>query len=111
MFGFGSRTPVKTLSPAEARDLALKGAALLVDVRESGEWASSRIAGAVHAPMSRLRELAPLLPQDRQIIFYCHSGARSAQAISICQALGLPHDVHMGGGVIGWRAQGFPLTR
>jgi rhodanese-related sulfurtransferase len=110
MFGF--RTPKeKTVAPAEAKTMADEGSVLLVDVREDGEWASGRIAGAVHAPLSRLRSLAAGLPTGKPIVFYCLSGARSGQAIAVCRALGLPHDTHMAGGVSAWRAHGFPLVR
>ena len=111
MFGFGRKSAANTLTPAEARQKAEAGEILLVDVREAGEWASGRIGGAVHAPLSRLNQLAAQLPQDRKVVFYCHSGARSAQAVSVCRSLGLDHDTHMGGGIIGWMAGGHPLQR
>jgi rhodanese-related sulfurtransferase len=110
MFGFKSSRE-KTVTPTEARDLAASGAVTLVDVREDGEWASGRIAGAVHAPLSRLRDLAGGLPSGKPVVFYCLSGARSGQAIAVCRALGLPHDTHMAGGVSAWRAHGLPLVR
>ncbi|BBE72815.1 rhodanese-like domain-containing protein [Oharaeibacter diazotrophicus] len=112
MFGFGTRTTVKTLSPPEVRDLLDRGAITLVDVREAGEWASGRIPGAIHAPLSRLRELAPGIPTDKPVVFYCLSGGRSAQAIAACAAGGLSrYDTHMAGGISSWRAHGLPLTR
>lgn len=110
MFGFG-RSAAKAISPVEARDLAESGAALLVDVREKSEWMQGRIPGAVHMPLSQFRELAPTLPTDKPLVFYCLSGARSAQAVNLCRALGLPHDTHMAGGLSVWRAHGLPLTR
>ncbi|WP_181702119.1 rhodanese-like domain-containing protein [Chthonobacter albigriseus] len=110
MFGF-SRPAAKTVSPEEARSLAESGAIRLVDVREAGEWAQGRIAGAIHAPLSRLRDLAGTLPSDKPVVFYCLSGARSGQAVALAKALGLPHDTHMAGGISAWRAHGFPLTR
>lgn len=109
MFGFGSRSDVKTLSPPEVRDLLDRGAITLVDVREAGEWAQGHVPGAVHAPLSRLRDLAPGIPADKPVVFYCLSGARSAQAVAMCRARG--HDTHMAGGISAWRAHGLPLAR
>lgn len=111
MFGLGRRSPIATLSPTDARAAADAGRILLVDVREAGEWARGHIPGAVHAPLSRLSAEAPSLPTDRPVVFYCLSGARSAQAVGLCQRLGLPHDTHMAGGIGLWRHHGFPIAR
>jgi rhodanese-related sulfurtransferase len=111
MFGLRSRSAVRTLTPAEVRDLLAKDAITLVDVREDNEWAQGHIAGAIHRPLSRLRETAPALPQGKPVVFHCAVGGRSAQAVALCQSLGLPHDTHMAGGLSGWTAQDLPLTR
>lgn len=111
MFGLKSRPTVKTLTPVEVRDLLAKGAITLVDVREDNEWSQERIAGAIHRPLSRLRETAQALPQGKPVVFHCVVGGRSGQAVALCQSLGLPHDTHMAGGLSGWKAQGLPLTR
>jgi rhodanese-related sulfurtransferase len=110
MFGFGG-AKVKTLTPAEARDLAAAGAVRLVDVREPNEWADARIAGAVHAPLSRLADEAAALPSDKPVVFYCAGGVRSAKAVALCRDLGLPHDTHMGGGIAAWARDGLPVER
>ncbi len=110
MFGFRT-SQGKDGGPRRSQIDGEADAILLVDVREDGEWAAGRIAGAVHAPLSRLRTLAAGLPTGKPIVFYCLSGARSGQAIAVCRALGLPHDTHMAGGVSAWRAHGFPLVR
>ena len=107
MFGFGKS--VKSLSPPEVQTLAARGDIHLVDVREAGEWASGRIGGAVHMPLSSLPQTAAQLPADKPVVFYCLSGARSQQAIAVCRRLGLPHETHMAGGISAWRAHGLPL--
>jgi rhodanese-related sulfurtransferase len=111
MLSFGSRSPVKSMNPDEVRDLAARGAITLVDVREDGEWAQGHIPGAIHKPLSRLRELAPTLPGAKPVVFYCAAGGRSAQAVALCRSLGLGHDTHLGGGISAWRARGLPLLR
>lgn len=110
MFGFGRGGAANTLSPVEAQDLHRAGKIHLVDVREAGEWSQSRIGGARHVPLSDFARLAPTLPADRPVVFYCLSGGRSAQAIALCGRLGLPHDTHMAGGISAWRAHGLPLA-
>ncbi|KPL53692.1 hypothetical protein ABB55_16955 [Prosthecomicrobium hirschii] len=111
MFGFGRRPTGHSLTPQDAHAQALSGQITLVDVREDGEWRQGHIAGAIHMPLSRLRDLAGSLPGGRPVVFYCLSGARSAQAITVCRALGFAHDTHMAGGISAWRAHGLPLAR
>ena len=111
MLGFGSRSTVKSMNPGEVRDLVAGGAITLVDVREDGEWAQGRIPGAIHRPLSRLREQAPSLPGGKPVVFYCAAGSRSAQAVALCRSLGLGHDTHLGGGISAWKAQGLPMSR
>lgn len=106
MFGFGARSSVKTLTPTQVRQMG--DTVTLVDVRENAEWASGHIAGAIHIPLGRLREEMKLIPSDKPVVFYCHSGGRSSQAIALAMAAGQAHDTHMGGGISAWRAQGFP---
>jgi len=97
------------VSPRDARARAESGQILLVDVREAGEWAQMHIPGAVHAPLSDLAQHLERLPDDRPLIFYCRSGARSRRAIQICQQLRLPHDTDIAGGIVAWRAAGLPI--
>lgn len=111
MFGLFKSMSAKEISPAEAFERAKKGELRLVDVREANEWMQAHVSGAMHAPLSMLAERLPRFPSDKPIVFYCLSGARSAQAVALCRKLGLPHDTHMAGGIKGWMAAGLPVTR
>lgn len=111
MFGLSFGSAAKTVSPTEAADLHKAGSVHLVDVREAGEWTQGRIPGATHLPLSDFARRAGELPKDRPVVFYCLSGARSAQAVALCKRLGLDHDTHMAGGISAWRAHGLPVTR
>ncbi len=64
------------------------GAAVLVDVRETDEWSSGHIKGAVLAPLSVLRTLAPGtqpsgVPKGKILYVYCRSGNRAIPATEI----------------------------
>ncbi len=115
MFGwlFGSGSDFKTFNPGELRDLLReKGAPyVLVDVREDNEWASGRIPGAIHVPLSRFAQAAAKIPTGKQIIFYCQSGMRSKSALKLAKNLGLSAEGHLGGGISGWRRYDMPVTR
>jgi rhodanese-related sulfurtransferase len=87
--------------------------AVLVDVREPGEHARERIAGAISAPLSRLA--ADPLPEPahqcgtRKLVLHCASGARSAQAMQILRARGL-EVLHLTGGIAAWKQAGLPVV-
>lgn len=68
-------------APAWAED------ALLLDVRSAGEYASGYVEGAVNLPLDRfVQEYETVAPdKTRQIVVYCHSGARSGQAVQFLQ--------------------------
>lgn len=76
-----------TATGAEARALVAAGA-LLLDVRTREEFASEHLPGAVDIPVSELSSRLAEVPADREVVVYCHSGGRSARALSILQAAG-----------------------
>lgn len=111
MFGFFRSPKAATISPAEAHEKLKNGEITLVDVREAGEWAQTRIPGAVHAPLSNFQAHLEKIKTDKPIVFHCLSGHRSAKAVSLCRALGKPHDTHVAGGLSAWMASGLPVKR
>ena len=53
-----------TVSPKEAAALFSERKAIIVDVREDGEWGEQHIPGAIHIPLGQLGErLAELIPK------------------------------------------------
>jgi adenylyltransferase/sulfurtransferase len=77
---------------------------LLVDVREPHEYEIVRIPGSVLIPKDRILsgEALAELPQDKQIVLHCKSGARSAEALAALHQAGFGDAVHVGGGVLAW---------
>jgi rhodanese-related sulfurtransferase len=64
---------------AEALRLAARGA-LLLDVRSRAEHAERHLPGSVNIPIEELRARLSTLPRRRDIVVYCHSGARAGIA-------------------------------
>lgn len=87
--------------------------ALLLDVREDGEWAAGHIAGAVHVPMfdlpDRLADDPGTLPDDAEIYVICRIGARSAQVVSWLTAQGFDAR-NVQGGMLAWRRAQLPMV-
>lgn len=79
---------------------SLDGAALL-DVREPDEFATVRIPGAVNVPLSVLRDHVPSqvrsLGDAGDLVVYCASGVRSAQAVELLEAAGITATNYPGG--------------
>ena len=56
---------------------------LLIDVRQPGEYTAAHIPGAYFLPLMEFEARLFDLPADRDLIFYCHSGGRSAAAAAL----------------------------
>ncbi len=100
-------------SEIEAGDLLSMMAAqplLLVDVRNDDEVARGVIAGAVHIPLAMLpAQYEPLTKVDT-VVFYCHSGIRSAHAAQFASSKGCKNVYNLVGGVLAWGRAGLPLV-
>lgn len=89
---------------------AMDGGAVVVDVRETGEFADHHVPGARNIPMghltSRLSEL------DRLAVVYviCASGNRSAAMTEVLGAQGFDA-VNVAGGTGAWTRSGRPVER
>jgi rhodanese-related sulfurtransferase len=97
---------VPRITPAEARDMIVKGGTLVVDVRDAGEVAASgKAAGAVNVSRGMLEFRAdPDSPyhdknfsKDKSVIVYCASGGRSALAGKTLKELGYDKVYNVGG--------------
>ncbi len=81
-----------------------EGKAVLVDVREPGEFARERIASAHHVPLSSFHP--DHLPDhaDKIVVYHCASGMRTARfGAHLSQAVPAANDVfHLRGGLAAW---------
>ncbi|MET7417903.1 adenylyltransferase/sulfurtransferase MoeZ [Dactylosporangium sp. NPDC005555] len=94
-----------TITAAELKDWQDSGKPIdLIDVREPAEWEIVRVPGARLVPKGEILNGNALadLPQDRQIVLYCKSGVRSAEALAAVKAAGFKDAVHVQGGVVSW---------
>lgn len=64
-------------------------------------------AGAVLIPKDRILsgEALATLPQNKQIVLYCKTGIRSAEALAFLKNAGFSDAVHVQGGAIAWANQ------
>ena len=97
-----------TITVHELRDLVDSGKPIdLIDVREPAEYEIVRIPGSRLIPKGEILNGSVLadLPQDKQIVLYCKSGVRSAEALAALKAAGFKDAVHVQGGVVSWIRQ------
>jgi len=94
-----------TITPRELEAWIKEGRDIdLIDVREPAEYEIVRIPGSRLIPKGDIISGAALadLPTERQAVFYCKAGVRSAEALAAAKAAGLKNAVHVQGGVLGW---------
>ena len=82
----------------------------LLDIRTPGEVAQGIIPRATHLPMHLIPVRMSELPQDKDVILYCRSGARSYHACSYLIQQGFDNVVNLRGGIIGWVRGGFEIA-
>jgi rhodanese-related sulfurtransferase len=101
------------LSHAEATRLINREDALMVDVRDSGEFGAGHILGAKHVPLARVEEGATELAKkkDRPLIVYCDGSDRSAKASAALRRHGFTRVATLSGGLAGWQQAGLPVEK
>ena len=104
---------MKSYSEIEARDLfehITRPKVLLVDVRNDDEVARGIIPGAMHIQLSMLPLQYDKLLSANSVVFYCHSGVRSAHAADFAVNKGVQDVFNLIGGVVAWEKAGYTLV-
>jgi len=83
---------------------------LLIDVRTPQEMQHAGIPQGKPMPLIVLPLRLEEVPKDQQVVFYCHTGARSAQACMFMAQKGYDNIYNLRGGLISWASQGLPLA-
>ncbi len=110
MTGSDRMKAINTMTPAEVKQALDDQKIILIDVREPAEFAVERIHGALLFPLSTFDPTALPADEGRMVVFHCGSGKRSADAIERCRRAGIPHDTHMEGGMMAWKAARLPTV-
>jgi rhodanese-related sulfurtransferase len=106
-----ARTRVPEVSPSQAYQQQSDGA-LLIDVRESEEFAQRRAQGAVHLSKGilelRIEAIAP--DPSTPILCYCGGGSRSLLAADNLKKMGYTNVASIAGGLKAWKDSGLPIA-
>ena len=97
-----ARNDVPEITPTElAARLDAKDELDLIDVREVYEWQLGRLPTARLIPLGQLPSAMSTLDSTRDIVVYCRSGKRSADATIELRAAGF-RAVNLAGGILRW---------
>ena len=101
------------VSAAQATQLINREDALVLDVRDLGEYGSGHILGAKNLPLARVESGAGDVAKkkDAALIVYCDTGDRSAKAAAALRKLGYSKVVNLSGGLGAWKQAGLPVEK
>ena len=113
-----AKAQIKEYSAAEAIERAKSADVVLVDIRDPRELErEGRVPGAFACTRGMIEfwidpassYFKPIFGQDKEFIFFCAGGFRSALATKVAQDMGLKPVAHIVGGFGGWKAAGGPV--
>lgn len=100
------------VSPTQATFMINKEDALVLDIRDAGDFSNGHLASAVNIPYSklasRLDELTP--HKERPIILVCKSGQTVGVAGKMLREKGF-NAMRLTGGMMEWSNQNLPVVR
>jgi rhodanese-related sulfurtransferase len=110
-----AESQIETLDVEAVKQLMGRDGVVLVDIRDPRELErEGKMPGAYHCPRGMLEfwidpespYAKPLFQEDKQFVFFCAGGWRSALAAKTAQDMGLKPVAHMRGGFGEWKKQG-----
>ena len=105
--------PFTRITVQEAKEKLDKGEAVMVDVREPNEYAEFHAKGVRLIPVNTVMNEVKQIRQyagDKEVLFICKSGQRSALAAEFATAAGLTDIAlyNVEGGSMAWVEAGLP---
>jgi rhodanese-related sulfurtransferase len=101
------------VDPTAAIRLMNNDDAVVVDVRESGDFSKGHIKNAKNIPMSSLKQQLDSVAKakDLPVLMYCRSGNVSGKACRVLKHSGFTNVHNLAGGIMGWQDANLPLTK
>ena len=87
--------------------------ALVVDVRDPGEYGAGHILGAKNWPLDHIDERGgeAARRKDKPVIVYCDTGERAPKAAAALRKHGFTRVVNLSGGLPAWQQAGLPVEK
>lgn len=85
---------------------------IILDVRTPGEWQADHLEGSINRNYydADFGVQLAALPRQKMYLVHCHSGGRSAGAVSKMKSLNFSEIYEMSGGISAWKSAGYPTT-
>jgi len=107
MYQDGVNKMINEISASELLELQAQEAPVrLVDVRTAAEVAQAALPNAEHMVMHTIPLKINDFERDQPIVFYCRTGARSAQVCHFLKQQGMDNVINLRGGIMDWVRQG-----
>jgi rhodanese-related sulfurtransferase len=101
------------ITPTNLVNLVNREGAMLLDIRDSKEYSSGHIAGAVSMPVSsidaRIGELES--HKDKPVVLVCKMGQHASATGRKLKALGFENVRRLSGGMSEWTASSLPVVK
>ncbi len=105
------REPFARIDVREAQEMISNDDVAVIDVREPHEYNAGHLPAARLIPVATVYARRDELPRDRDIVFVCAVGQRSALACEMAAAAGLTRLFNLEGGTEGWIKAGEPVEK
>jgi rhodanese-related sulfurtransferase len=101
------------VTPQQATHLINREDAIVVDVRDPGEYGAGHILGAKNVPLARIEDGANDLAKrkEKPVIVYCDTGNRGSKAIAALKKQGFARVSNLSGGIGAWQQAGLPVEK
>lgn len=95
---------IPQVSAAEVLELQRRERVCVLDVRETSEYESGHIPGAISIPLGELERRAGEVPRDQLLVVHCKGGYRGSIASSLLRRSGVVDLANLTGGYDAWKA-------
>jgi len=105
------REPFTRITVDEAKEMTQRDDVAVIDVREPHEYQAGHVPDAKLIPVNSVYARREELPRDKELIFVCAVGQRSALACEMAAAAGLTRLYNLDGGTDAWIKNGNPVEK
>jgi rhodanese-related sulfurtransferase len=103
--------PFTRITVDEGNEMMASDNVAVIDVREPHEYNAGHVPDAKLIPVATVFARKEELPRDKDIVFVCGVGQRSALACEMAAAAGLTRLFNLEGGTEAWIKAGNPVEK